>query len=206
MIKIGLFGGTFDPIHNGHIGLAENIIVQKLLDKIIFIPAARPPHKPEMPVTRFSHRAGMVKLAIEGKSYFEMSEIEEKRLPRPSYTYDTAEWFSSNYPDDSFYLIIGEDSLAQIHTWHKAKELIGGYGIITYPRPNENITLEKLKIYWDSETAERLFKTVLPLPVYDISSTKIRELIKRKEELKLPMPTLVCKYIENHSLYGGAYF
>ena len=203
-MKIGLFGGTFDPVHNGHIGLAESIIEQKLLDRVIFIPAARPPHKPEMPVTPFFHRANMIKLAVEGKSYFEMSEIEEKRFPLPSYTYDTAKWFSSSYPDDSFYLIIGEDSLAQIHTWHRAKELIGVCEIITYPRVKGNITLEKLKKYWTLEMAERLFKTILPLPVYDISSTEIRESIKIKEKLNFLMPLIVYDYIEKHNLYRGA--
>lgn len=202
-MKIGLFGGTFDPIHNGHIGLAENIIEQKLLDKIVFIPAARPPHKPEMPVMPFFHRANMVKLAIEGKYCFEMSEIEEKRLPLPSYTYDTAKWFSSNYPNDSFCLIIGEDSLAQIHTWHKAKELIELCEIITYPRPKENISLEKLKRYWPSETAEKLFRTILPLlPKYDIAATEIRKSIKRKEELKFLVPVSVYDYIKKHGLYN----
>lgn len=202
-MKIGLFGGTFDPIHNGHLGLAENIIEQSLLDRIIFIPAALPPHKPEMPVTPFFHRANMVKVAIEEKSYFEMSEIEEKRLPLPSYTYDTAKWFYSSYPDDSFYLIIGEDSLAQLHTWYRAKEIIEVFEIITYPRPKENITLEKLERYWTSEIAKRLFKTILPLPVYDISATEIRKSVKRKEELELFMPPIVYDYIEKHGLYRG---
>ena len=200
-MKIGLFGGTFDPIHNGHIGLAESIIEQKLLDRIIFIPAAQPPHKPEMPITPFFHRANMVKLVTKGKSCFEMSEIEEKRLPLPSYTYDTAKWFFSKYPDDSFYLIIGEDSLAQIHTWYRAKELIEECKVITYPRPKENITLETLKNYWTSETAEKLFKTILPLPTYDISATEIRKSIIRKEELKFLIPPIVREYIKKHSLY-----
>lgn len=200
-MKIGLLGGTFDPIHNGHIGLAECIIEQKFLDKIIFIPAAQPPHKPEIPVTSFFHRANMVKLAIKGKSYFEMTEVEEKRLPLPSYTYDTIKYFFSIYPNDSFYLIIGEDSLAQLHTWHRAKELIEMCEIITYPRSKQNITLEKLKKYWRSEAAKKLFKTILPLPMYDISATEIRESIKRKKEVKFLIPLTVYEYIEKYGLY-----
>jgi nicotinate-nucleotide adenylyltransferase len=201
-MRTGLFGGTFDPIHNGHIGLAENIIKHNLVDRIIFIPAARPPHKPEMPVTHFFHRANMIRVAIEGKSYFEMSAIEGKSPFLPSYTYDTVKWFSLRYPEDSFYLVIGEDSLAHIHTWHRAKELVKVCEIITYPRPNENITLEKLKRYWTSELAERLFKTILPLPVYDISATQIRKSGTRKEGLKILMPQGVCDYIEKHTLYS----
>lgn len=201
-MRTGLFGGTFDPIHNGHIGLAENIIKQNLVDRVIFIPAARPPHKPEMPVTQFFHRVNMIKLAIEGKPYFEMSEIEEKSSFLSSYTYDTVKWFSSKYPENSFYLIIGEDSLAQIHTWYRAKELVKTCEIISYPRPRENITLEKLKRYWPSELAERLFKTILPLPVYDISATQIRRSRTRKEEFKILTPPIVCDYIEKHTLYG----
>lgn len=203
-MNIGLFGGTFDPVHNGHIGVAECIIKQKLLDKIIFIPAACPPHKPGIPVTPFYHRVNMVNLAIERKPYFEVSEIEEKRVPLPSYTYDTVKWFYSNYPEHRFYLLIGEDSLAQIHTWYKAKELVKLCGIITYPRPKEGITLEKLKKHWPLETAKKLFKTILSLPMYEISATEIRESMKRKEDLKLSMPLVVYDYIKKHNLYSEA--
>ena len=200
-MKIGLFGGTFDPIHNGHLGLAESIIKYKLLGKIIFIPAARPPHKPEMPVTSFSHRANMVKLAIKGTSYFELSEVEEKRLPFPSYAYDTVKWFSSNFPFDEFSLIIGEDNLAQIHTWHNSEELIELCEIITYPRSKENFTLGKLKKNWPLETVENLFRTILPLPTFDISATTIRESIKMEKGHHSLIPLSVCNYIEKHGLY-----
>lgn len=203
-MKIGLFGGTFDPVHNGHMNLAKGIINQKLLDKIIFIPAALPPHKPGIPLTPFTHRANMIKLAIKDSESFELSCIEWERAPLPSFSYDTVKLFSLKFSGDKFFLIIGEDSLANIHTWHRAKELIELCEIITYPRENEDVTLEKLEDKWPSEIAKRLIKTIIPLPTYDISATKIRSLRNHKKELASLVPLQVFDYIEKNALYREA--
>ena len=123
-MRIGLFGGTFDPIHIGHLSLAKSLIDKNYLDRIIFIPAAKPPHKPGRPITDFFHRYKMASLAVEGNSCFSISDIEQKRLPMLSYTFDTVKEFNRLYPQEKLFLIIGEDSLLQIHTWYKSRELI----------------------------------------------------------------------------------
>ncbi|HBM17533.1 MAG TPA: nicotinate (nicotinamide) nucleotide adenylyltransferase [Lentisphaeria bacterium] len=200
-MRIGLFGGTFDPIHIGHLNLAKALIEKSYLDHIIFVPAAKPPHKPEKPVTVFSDRYKMVELAIEEVNYFSISDIEEQRLPIPSYTFDTLRKVKTLYPKDILYLIIGEDSLLQIHTWYRGRELIDLCEIITYPRPNENCTLEKLESIWSKKTAERLFRTKVELPLIDVSSTQIRQGIKTEKTKINVIPEKVMKYIREHKLY-----
>lgn len=201
-MRIGLFGGTFDPIHIGHMNLAKGLIDRKLLDRIIFIPAAKPPHKPGKPITEFTHRRKMVELAVRTFPYFTVSDIEEKRLPLSSYTYDTVKEFKRIYPEDKLFLIIGEDSLLQIHTWYRSKELINFCEIITYPRPNENASLEKLEVPWSKEEAKRLFASLVNLKLYEVSSTQIREALKSGHNENNVIPEVVSEYIRENNLYG----
>ncbi|MEI6055042.1 MAG: nicotinate (nicotinamide) nucleotide adenylyltransferase [Lentisphaerota bacterium] len=200
-MRIGLFGGTFDPIHIGHLNLAKSLIDKNYLDRIIFIPAAKPPHKPGKPITEFSQRCKMVELAVKDISYFSVSNLEEKRLPLPSYTYDTVKEFKKIYPEDTLFLIIGEDSLLQIHTWHRIKELISCCEIITYPRPNENSSLEKLEAFWSKEDAEKLFASLVNLKLYEVSSTQIRESLKSGYNENKVLTSEVLDYIKENNLY-----
>lgn len=200
-MKIGLFGGTFDPIHIGHLSLAKSLINENYLDRIIFIPAAKPPHKPGNPITQFYHRYKMVELAIKGLACFSLSDIEEKRLPLPSYTYDTVNEFKNVYPEDKLFLIIGEDSLLQIHTWYKGKELINSCKILTYPRPTEDASIEKLETFWSKADAERLFNSKVNLKLYEISSTQIRHSLKSGKNEDKFLTEAVALYIKNNQLY-----
>lgn len=201
-MRIGLFGGTFDPIHIGHLNLAKSLIAENYLDQIIFIPAANPPHKPGKPITEFSHRYKMVSLAIETFPFFSISDIEEKRLPSPSYTYDTIKEFHKLYPVDKLFLIIGEDSLLQIHTWYKAKHLIKICEILSYPRPHENSSLEKLEVFWGKKEAKRLFESLVNLKLYEVSSTQIRESLKSGRKENSVLDNVVSEYIKNNKLYA----
>ena len=198
---IGIFGGAFDPIHNGHLALAENILKKKQLDKILFIPTARPPHKPLNPVTHFRYRYKMVELAISNNPTFEISDIENKNIDQLSYSVLTVERLKKIYSNAEFSLIIGGDSLKMLHTWHKAEELVEACNIISYPRPGYSINHTYLSKNWSKKRAEKLFNSILNLPLTDISSTQIREFFYKTPEIRNFIPEEVCEYIIKHNMY-----
>lgn len=202
-MNIGIFGGTFDPPHNGHINLAKNILSNSIIDKITFVPALFPPHKPNAPITKFDFRYEMVRLAIEGNKKFELSDIENNGKRIPSYTIDTIKKIKEKYIDDKIHVIIGEDSLKQLHTWYKANELTKECCFIAYPRPGENITIEYLKRYWDNDTAAKLLDSLLKFEMNDISSTEIRKNIQdgNIKAIKNMVPQKVYEFIFAKGLY-----
>ena len=116
-MKIGLFGGTFDPIHMGHVDMIRQVCEHMPLDKVIFIPAYIPPHKNKT-ITPYHHRMAMVKLALQHDSMFEISDYESK-TSKPSYTFHTLSYFKENYPNDEFFYIMGVDSFNNIESWYK---------------------------------------------------------------------------------------
>jgi nicotinate-nucleotide adenylyltransferase len=197
----GIFGGAFDPIHRGHLNLAENILKKSNLDKILFIPTARPPHKPDTPVTPFIHRINMVKLAISNNKSFEISDIENKNLDQFSYSILTVKRLKKIYPTTRFSLIIGGDSLKMLHTWYKAKELVDECNIISYPRPGTYIDLPYLEKKWPKEIALKLFNSIINLPLTDISSTTIRKDFYRCPEVHNFLPQNVAEYISKYNFY-----
>ena len=200
-MNIGIFGGTFDPPHNGHINLAKAIIEDTGIDEIIFILSAAPPHKPGLPISSFRDRMNMLRLAIAGINIFSTSDIEYKRLPKPSYMFDTMLELESLYDQDNLVLIIGEDSLDQLHLWHKGKEIAEKWKILTYPRKGENVTSESLSNNWSSEMVQKLLKTMVPMVVFPISATNIRERIISKENIKNLVKPGVLNYINENNLY-----
>lgn len=200
--KIGIFGGTFDPPHKGHTGLANEIMHYVGLDKIIFLPAFIPPHKPTLPVSPFNNRKEMLDIALRINPRFEVSTAESDRIGRPSYTKDSLDYFSRLMPGAKIYLIIGSDSLLQLHTWFKASEIVAGWQIIAYPRPDYPVSLEALLKIWDEKTASGLYKSVLPLKFFDISSTEIRNKVKNGQSLDDLLESGVYNYIKTNALYS----
>ncbi|MCF7792156.1 MAG: nicotinate-nucleotide adenylyltransferase [Victivallales bacterium] len=197
----GVFGGAFDPVHIGHLNLANNILKRADLDKILFIPTARPPHKPNTPVTCFVHRYKMVQAAVADNKFFEVSDIENRDLSKPSYSVNTIKKLKKIYSSDNFRLIIGCDSLKMLHTWYKAEELTRICSIISYPRPGSSVSLEGLKKYWPEKTAEDLYNSILDLPPTDISSTEIRRSFYAKPSIRQFLPSAVSSYIIKNGLY-----
>ena len=200
-MNIGVFGGTFDPPHNGHINLAETIIEGTNIDRIIFILSAVPPHKPDLSISSFQHRMNMLQLAVAGIEIFSTSNIEHRRLPKLSYMFDTMLELESIYDQDNLVLIIGGDSLNQLHLWYKGKVISERWQIITYPREGKNVTLKDLKKNWSSRMAEKLLKTIVPMPIYPISATNIRKKIISKEKIKDLVKPEVWDYIISNDLY-----
>lgn len=199
-MRIAIFGGTFDPPHNGHFKLADNVLKQGICDRICFVPAWVPPHKERSGITAFEHRLAMLNLAVEPHPGMNVSDVEyvEKRVP--SYTIDTMRSLERTMPDDQLCLLIGSDSLMQLHTWYKAGELAVEFRILTYPRPGAEPLRRELLRDWHEDEAEKLMSGVLSeLDEFDLSSTAIRE--NTESGLAGMVPAGVAEYIKENSLY-----
>lgn len=197
--RIGIIGGTFDPIHNGHLLIAENSRKAFNLDKIIFMPAGIPPHKRDKDVSSNIHRYNMTLLAINNNDYFFLSPLELKK-EGVSFTIDTIKYLNSIYKDTEIYFILGSDSLFQIDTWKNYKELLTLCNFIVAARPNYNN--EKLKA--TVEDLNGLYNSsihILEGPVLDISSSEIRERVRKGVSISYLVPESVEKYVYKHKLY-----
>ncbi len=193
-IKIGLLGGSFDPIHNGHLKLANWVRNKFSLNRIIFIPAAVPPHKQNVKLTGSEHRYRMVQIAIENYPDFEVSDIELKR-DGISYTIDSIFYFEKMYKlnKDNIFLIIGADSLLDFHNWKDPEKIIENCQIVVLPRPDVNLNNVKPKY--------KRQVIILQSPLIDISATDIRRRIKAGETIAQIVPPAVEHYIYEHNLY-----
>ncbi len=198
---IAVFGGTFDPPHKGHLNLAGTVVSSGAADRIVFVPAFRPPHKPDSPVSEFNLRLNMLKLATKGKDKFEVSAIENGRKG-PSFTFDTLGEFSKLHPDSEIKLLIGSDSLKLLHTWYRAEELVQNWSLLVYPRIGCLPSREELCLNWGMEVAERLLGYILPMPFYDFSSTGIRDKILKGEDVGCLLDTDVYRYIMENGIYN----
>lgn len=200
--RLAIFGGTFDPPHNGHIKLAAEVLSYNAADRIFFVPASHPPHKPCKPISPFKNRIEMLKIAIKGYPKFEISEIERQRgSSKVSYTYDTLEAFSGKFPENEILLLIGSDSLCQLHTWHRAGELVKKWPVIIYPRPGQLPDMKQMCENWPEAIAGKLLQAVLPLPLFDIASTEVRRNIREKKSVEDLLNKEVYEYIKEHELY-----
>lgn len=203
-MKIGIMGGTFDPIHNGHLKLGEAAYRLFHLDEVWFMPNGNPPHKTSCaPEASAKERAEMVKQAIAGISYFKAEEYEVLR-EEVSYSYKSMEYLKKTYPEHEFYFIIGADSLFTIDEWRKPERLLASCIILAACRGTVD-TQEKLNA--QIQYLKQKYKAkieILPFPLMQISSHEIRTALHEDEsELKscLPAPTLT--YIKSNHLYKG---
>lgn len=197
--RVGILGGTFDPIHVGHLVTAEAVRNEYKLDKVIFIPAAIPPHKQEQSVTPALHRYIMTVLATYSNSYFEVSPIEMNR-PGPSYTIDTIYELIEKYGEDTeFYFITGADAIAEIPTWDRIEELLGICQFIAATRQGCLPNVDNIKEYFGELGQKRIHR--LNTPELEISSTDIRARIKNGISIKYIVPLPVEQYIYKEGLY-----
>lgn len=216
--KIGLLGGTFDPVHNGHLAVAEHVRRTLGLDSIWFIPAALPPHKDRhadgQAISAFSHRISMLKQAIKGNSGFIISDIEAKR-PSPSYSIDTINLlFSLLAKDTEFYFIIGADAFLEINTWKRYRELPTLMHFIVISRhaydPDEvgkcirknfaGYTYYPSSRIWSSPSSRGCFILLHMEPV-PISSTEVRAMVRDGKDINGLVPQAVADYIRKNRLY-----
>jgi len=197
-VKIGVIGGTFDPIHYGHLIIAEEARVKVGLAKVIFIPAGNPPHKLRRPYSPAHHRYKMVELAIASNPYFEISPIEINR-PGPSYSVDTMAILREEMgPNVELYFIMGVDSLAGILTWHKPEELIKLCKIIAVNRPGYGVDIDALNNIIPGIKEQVIF---IKAPEIGISSTEIQQRVREGLPIRYLVPPEVERYIYENKLY-----
>lgn len=198
-MKVGVFGGTFDPIHNGHLIMASFIHDEMKLDKILFLPSGNPPHKTNKKITDEKIRAEMVDTAIKNDSRFDLSLIEHGGS-EPDYTYNTMSKLCASNPQNDYYFIIGGDSLRNIESWYRYEELMQLIQFIVIDRVSRD---EKPLV----ELVEK-FKTCskgihyLNMPLIELSSTLIRTRVKENKSIAYMTPNEVIKIIEKNGLYN----
>lgn len=195
--KIGIFGGTFNPVHNGHIRLAEMFYNELKLDMVLVIPTCIPPHKDVNFTVSSQDRWSMLKLAFENCSWAVLSDIELKSNQK-NYTIDTLNKLFEIYPDDEFYLIVGGDMFLSFETWKEYKKVLSVCKVCTAPREKEE--LDKLYNYQNVIDPEHKNTIILSATVLEISSTDIRENISSFENL---IPISVYDYIIKNGLYNN---
>lgn len=197
--KIGIMGGTFDPIHYGHLVAAEGARHHLGLDTVVFIPAARPPHKGMREITDPVHRLNMAVLATGSNVNFEVSDIEIKRKG-PSYTIDTVRYFHQSWPDSTIYFITGADAVLEILTWHRVQELLDLCFFVAATRPGYR--LENLAGSLKGLPAGYIDKiSTMEVPALAISSTDIRDRVGKGKPIKYLLPEEVENYIYEKGLY-----
>jgi nicotinate-nucleotide adenylyltransferase len=192
-LKLGIFGGTFNPIHNGHLINAEIIRSEYHLDRILLVPSKIPVHKDLAGNVSAEERYTMTLLAVQDVKEFEVSKIEIDR-EGPSYTIDTLRELRLIYPDDSFYLILGMDSLYEIGKWKETELLLGSVPVIVMKRPG----MEKIHVM-DFDTCDIMYADN---PMIEISSSCVRERLRNKRSVRFLIPDQVIEYINKKGLYS----
>lgn len=201
-IRVGLYGGSFNPVHHGHLIIARAVAEELNLLRVVFLPSRQPPHKADRALLDANHRAEMVKLAIESEMKFEFSALDLIR-PLPCYTYDTVMRYKREFGDGiELCWIIGADSLVELPTWHRAAELVDACRIVSVHRPGwDVIDWTLLGRSFDEAQIARLRENLVAAPRIEISSTMIRERIRDRRSITYLVPDAVREYIEDNKLY-----
>ncbi len=189
--RVGLFGGSFDPVHRAHVALAESALAELQLDEVLWIPAGQPWQKTRV-ITEAVHRVAMVSLAIAHEPRFVLDRVELDRIGA-SYTVDTVRALAAARPGTEWFLLIGQDQYAGLHTWREWQALLGLVTLAVAKRPGDQRPVHADVLH----QAHR----ALALPMLDISSTAIRAHVARGDDIGALVPPAVARYIETHSLY-----
>jgi nicotinate-nucleotide adenylyltransferase len=197
MKRIGVLGGTFDPVHYGHLVIAEDARAYAQLEKVLFAPAYRPPHKPMRSYSAFKHRVKMTELGIAGNPFFELSLIEASR-PGPSYTVDTLRALQAQLGEVELYFVVGMDSLINILHWYKPAELLKLCRIVVAERAGYQVDLQMLE---QKLPGLRSNLVLIDTPELSISSTDLQHRIRRGLPIRYQVPPAVEEYIRDHGLY-----
>ncbi len=191
--QIGIMGGTFDPIHCGHLLAAEQAREQAELDEVWFLPAHIPPHKQHEQITAAHHRLRMVELATADHPAFRVSRLELDRSG-PSYTIDTMRQLIGTYPDAQFFFIVGGDMVNSLPQWHRFSELVQLVRFIGLYRPGSTFDRQSLAAS----------VTFVEMPLWDVSSSLIRQKVRAGRSIRYLVPQAVERYIKENRLYGDS--
>ena len=193
MKKTGLFFGSFNPIHIGHLILANYILENSDMEELWFVVSPQNPFKDKKSLLKDHNRLDMVQLAVKNYPRMRASNVEFA-LPQPSYTIDTLTYLHEKYPDCSFSLIMGEDNLEGLHRWKNSDTLIKNHHIIVYPRIFEGKKT-------DSEYLQHDHISLVKAPVIELSATEIRNMIKEGKNVRPMLPPEVFEYLDGSSFY-----
>jgi len=202
--RIACFGGTFDPVHNGHLMVAEAIARRGGFERVLLVPASVPPHKPP-PSACAADRLEMLRLAVADKPLLEVCDLEITR-PGPSYTIDTVSQLRARFGADvEIHWIIGADMLAELNRWHRIEELLVQIRFVIVLRPGWQGGLEEaftaLSASFTPEQIQSLRASVTPAPLVDISSSRIRKMVGQGRDVEGLIPAPVKSYINTNGLY-----
>jgi nicotinate-nucleotide adenylyltransferase len=192
--RLGLFGGTFDPIHVAHLVLAEQAREQLKLDRVLFMPSAQPPHKLDREISPAKLRLEMVELAVAGFPEFEVSYLEVNR-EGPSYTVDTLKAVKTKHPDAELFLLLGGDMLADFPNWRSPDEILS-LATLGVMQRDGSPTEPPLMLAGKVQTVNA--------PLLDISGTDLRRRVKEGRSIRFFVPAAVEAFIRSHGLYGSA--
>lgn len=191
-MKIGLFFGTFNPIHVGHLIIANHLVENSDLDAVWFVVTPLNPHKQKSSLLADHHRLAMVRVAVENYPKLQASDIEFG-LPQPNYTVNTLAYIGEKYPQHHFSLIMGEDNLHSFHKWKNYEVILEDNDIYVYPRITANQGISQF------DTHPKIHK--IAAPIIEISATAIRKGIKEKKEIRPLLPCDVWKYLDEMNFY-----
>lgn len=198
---IGIFGGSFNPVHRAHLTMARRVIERLNIARLMLLPSNIPPHKSAGDLAPTEHRLAMCRLAVEGVEHLEVSDLELRRQG-PSYTIDTLRELHREYPHDDLVMVIGADMLRIFHKWVDFEQIHGLVRLVTFPRPGVEIgDLPELRRALGDAAVERILGDVLQVEPMDISSTDIRRRVGRGEPIDHLVPQAVAEYIDRHGLY-----
>ncbi len=200
--RIGLFGGTFNPIHHGHLIIARSVRERLELDRLVFIPSAKPPHKQDERLAPAEARLAMVRLAVEGEPGFNVDDVEIRR-EGPSYTVLTVEAYHQRAGTSvELFWLIGGDTLPELATWYRIEDLVGMCRFVTAVRPGfESPDLTSLMERLPLPRVRQLESDILETPCIDISSTEIRRRIADGRSIRYLVPERVRDYVDEQGLY-----
>ncbi len=196
-MKIGIFGGTFDPPHIGHLVIAEHALAQLCLDAVWFVPVGQPPHKPNHRITAAPHRLAMTMLATADHARFCVSTLDLDRPP-PHYTVGLFTLLRAQHPSTEFVFIMGADALADLPQWHQPQQLLALTTLAVAARPEVSVDLERLEQHLPGLRARLQW---IHAPLVDLSSSLVQRLAAEGRSLRYLVPERVRAYIEAHRLY-----
>lgn len=194
--RIGILGGSFNPVHLGHLHLAKELKLRCQLDEIWFVPVHQNPHKLGLSIVSSEHRLEMLQLATRGTPSYRVVDVECKRKG-PSYTVDTLKHLHREYPDNDFFLLLGSDTIKRFHDWKDPCEVLNLSTLVVASRYEGGVALD----YGDAKLEEIVSEAIIPIKQLNASSTEIRSLIQKGEKYQHLVPPLVCDYIQKHRLY-----
>jgi nicotinate-nucleotide adenylyltransferase len=192
---IGVFGGTFDPPHIGHLILAESACDILSLDRVLFVLAGSPPHKQDNGITPTEHRLAMLNSAIAGNPRFVLSDVDLQR-PGPHYTADTLRIIQEQHPDTDLFFLLGADSLRDLPAWHQPEQIVAHATLAVMGRLGANVDVETLEARLPGITERMAF---VDAPAIGISATDLRERLRIGQSIRYLVPDGVRRYIEEHS-------